>query len=297
MKQIFWIFEFLLIILFTLPLAIIPYRISLKIGEALGVIVFSVWKSRREIALENLTGAISRNSIQTSSDPESIIKQNFGNLGKSLVEIVKINYGLGNQIINHVEIIGIENYEKIREKGNGIVPIIGHCGNWELMAIALSKKLTKINVIARPQNNLYVNRIIERTREKYGNHIIYKKGALKNIFSSLKRNEVVGILMDQSVVKAEGVIIEFLGKKASTMKIPALIARKTGATVLPAFIRRTNGGHIIEIGEEVELDKSPDLDTAVLNDTINFTSYIEEYIRQNPAEWLWMHRRWKSVME
>jgi KDO2-lipid IV(A) lauroyltransferase len=297
MKQIFWIFEFLLIVLFTLPLAIIPYRISLKVGKALGIIVFFVWKSRREIAIENLTEAISRNSIQTSSDPESIIKQNFGNLGKSLVETVKINYGLGYQIIKHVEIKGIENYEKAREKGNGIVPIIGHCGNWELMAIALSKKLTKINVIARPQNNLYINRIIERTREKYGNHIIYKKGALKNIFSSLKRNEVVGILMDQSVVKAEGVIIDFLGKRASTMKIPALIARKTGASVLPAFIRRTNGGHIIEIGDEVELDISPDLDTAVLNDTIKFTSYIEEYIRQNPAEWLWMHRRWKSVME
>jgi KDO2-lipid IV(A) lauroyltransferase len=68
-------------------------------------------------------------------------------------------------------------------------------------------KLTRFSGVARPQNNPYLNRVIERTREKYGNKVIYKKGALRNILLALKRNEAVGIVMDQSV-RPEGVVAE-----------------------------------------------------------------------------------------
>ncbi len=101
--------------------------------------------------------------------------------------------------------------------------------------------------------------------------------------------------MDQSVVRSEGVMAEFLGKMDYTTKMPAIIARKTGAPVMPGFIRRVDGGHLIEIGAEIELDRSEDYETAVYNDTVNFSSRIEEYIRQNPDEWLWIHRRWKRM--
>lgn len=297
MKPLIWVLQYIIIVLATLPLAVLPYPFAIKLGESLGSLLCLVWRSRRLIALENLKGAIARGAISVSEEPDSIIRENFRNLGRSFVEVVKIYYGLGEKIIDSVEIRGIENFRKAAGKGKGIVPIIGHCGNWELMAIALSMKLTRINVVARPLNNPYLNTLIERTREKYGNHIIYKKGALKKILPALKKNEVIGILMDQSVVRSEGIVIDFLGQKAYTMKIPALIARKSGAAVLPAFIRRTDSGHVIEIGEEIELDDSPDIDQAILNDTFRFTGYIEEYIRQNPAEWLWIHRRWKHIKQ
>ncbi len=293
MRHIYWFFQSILFVFFSLPLAIIPYKISLKIGDALGGLLFYLWKSRRNIALENLRGVISRGAITLDTSPESIIKQNFRNLGKSVIEILKIYFGFGGRIIKQLEIEGAENFEKARKKGAGIVLITGHCGNWELIGLALSAKLTKAFGVARALNNPYLNSIVERARKKYGNYVIYKKGALKIILSALRRNEVVGILMDQSVIRSEGIRVDFLGKKAYTMKMPATIARKTGSPVLPIFIRRNDGGHIIQIGEEIGLDKSEDTDKAVLNDTISFTGYIEEYIRQNPEEWLWIHRRWK----
>jgi len=101
--------------------------------------------------------------------------------------------------------------------------------------------------------------------------------------------------MDQSVVVNEGVVAEFLGKKDHIMKTPAIIARKTGAPVLPAFIRRVNDGHLIEIGEEIELDAAENYEKAVYNDTVKLSGKIEEYIKENPAEWLWIHRRWKRI--
>jgi len=295
MKRVSWLLQFLLVVLLTLPVALVPYRLSLKVGEALGSVLFFIWGSRRRIAIENLKGAISRGALIVNSSPESVIKQNFRNLGKSFVEVIKIYYGLGDRIIENVEIRGIERFRKAIGRGAGAILVSGHCGNWELKAIAFSVKVSPFSVVARPINNPFLNYVVERVREKYGNHVIYKKGALKEILLLLKRNGAAGILMDQSVLASEGLITDFLGKKDYTMKTPALLAMKTGSAVIPGFLRRAGDGHVLEIGEEITLDKSDDADKDLVNNTIKFQRHIEEYIRQNPSEWLWMHRRWKRI--
>jgi KDO2-lipid IV(A) lauroyltransferase len=166
-----------------------------------------------------------------------------------------------------------------------------------LLAVYVSMKIAKITIVARKQDNPYLNRFIEKTREKYGNNTIYKEGALKKILSSLKKGELIGILMDQSVIRSEGFVVPFLGKNAYAMKTPAILARKTGTPVVPAFIRRTRDGHLIEIGEEIPLAVSGDSEAALLLDTINFLRPTEDFIRQYPADWFWIHRRWKRIKE
>ena len=297
MKRVLWILQFLLILLVTLPIAVLPFRVSLKLGECLGGLLFFSWGSRRRIAIGNLELAVARNALSIDATPEQIIRENFSNLGKSFVEVVKIYYGLGDRIIRSVEITGVEHFLKAREKGAGILVITGHCGNWELNAVAGAEKLAGLNIVARPIDNPYLNLLIEKTREKYGSSVIYKRGALKRILSALKKKEIVVILMDQSVVSREGVVADFLGKKDYTMKTPAVIAMKTGSPVLSAFIKRTNGGHVIEIGEVIELDSSADAEEAVLLNTVNFSKRVEDYVRRNPAEWLWIHRRWKRFQD
>jgi KDO2-lipid IV(A) lauroyltransferase len=297
MKRIFWLFQFLLVILLTFPVALIPYRLSLKAGELLGTLLYFCWGSRREIAIDNLKGAVSRGALVIDSSPEAVIKQNFRNLGKSFVEVIKIYYGLGDRVFENVEIRGVDKFTNALKKNSGVLLITGHCGNWELTALACSAKVTPISVVVRPVDNPYINRLVERTRRKYGNKVIHKQGALKGILSALKRKGAIGILMDQSVLSDEGVVADFLGKKDYTMKTPALIAMKTGCPVLPAFIRRSNGGHIMEAGEEIELDRGDDSERAVFNNTVKFSNCIEDYIRKNPSEWLWMHRRWKRIKE
>jgi len=293
MKRLFQFLLFALLVLVTFPFAVLPYRIALRVGDALGLLIFFFWRSRRAIALDNLQGAVDRGAISLSSSPRSVIRQNFKNLGKSILEVIKIYYGFGNSIFRTVELKGEEHFRRAHEKGKGVICITGHCGNWELLAVYVSMNITRLKIVARRQNNAYINTLMERIREKYGNSVIYKEGALKKIISALKRNETVGILMDQSAIRSEGLVIHFLGKNAYAMKTPAIIARKTGTPILPAFIRRTDNGHVIEVGEEVPLDTSEDSDTAVLHNTINFSRPIEEFIRQFPEDWLWIHRRWK----
>jgi KDO2-lipid IV(A) lauroyltransferase len=295
MKKAVWLLEAGLFIILSMPLAILPLKWSMKAGELLGFLVFYLWGSRRRIAIENLKNTFLFNAIIISEPVEKIIKDNFKNLGRSFVEIIKIYYGFSKKIIDSVEIEGVENFNQAKSKGKGILLLTGHCGNWELMAITSSVKLSGVTIVVRPTNNPYINKIIENVRERYGNRVIYKQGALKPIIQIFKDNGCVGVLMDQAVIPDEGYVLDFLGRGAWTTKMPALLARKTGTAVLPVFIHRTKEGHRMEIYPEIELSNSNNREDAVKKDTIKFSYFVEKYIRDYPAEWLWIHRRWKRV--
>ncbi|MBI5634221.1 MAG: lysophospholipid acyltransferase family protein [Nitrospirae bacterium] len=297
MKRLRQFVPFALLVFVTFPFALLPYRLSLKLGDFLGMLIYLLWGSRRAIALDNLRGAVERGAITLGEDPHTVIRRNFRNLGKFIIEVNKIYHGFAAPIFSAVELTGAEHFRKAQQKGKGVLLITGHCGNWELMAVYLSMTVDRASIVVRKQNNEYLNRFIERTRGKYGNRIIYKKGALKQILTSLRKKETVALLMDQSVTRPESIIIHFLGKNAYTLKAPAVIARKTGAAVVPLFIRRTENGHIIEIQEEIPQDASEDNDTALLQNTINFSKPIEEYIKKYPSDWLWIHRRWKRIKD
>jgi KDO2-lipid IV(A) lauroyltransferase len=295
MKKAVWLIEAGLFIILSIPVAILPLKLSIKAGQILGLLVFYLWGSRRRIAIENLKNSISSNAITTAEHAEKVIRDNFRNLGKSFAEVIKIYYGFGKKIIDSVDIEGTENFNSAKLKGKGILFLTGHCGNWELMVVAASIKFSGVTIVARPINNPYINKLIENVRQRFGNNVIYKKGALKPLIQALKNNDSVGILMDQAVIPDEGYVIDFLGRGAWTTKMPALLARKTGAAVLPAFIHRTDGRHKIKIYPQVELSGDNDKENAVKEDTKKFSRYIEEYIKEHPAEWLWIHRRWKRV--
>ncbi len=286
--KILQLLETVLILSISFPIALLPHKTALKVGEILGIIISYLWGSRRRIAIDNIKKAIGDKQFQ-------IAKETFKNLGRSLVEVIKIYYGLGKKIIDNVEVRGIENYHNAKLKGRGVILITGHCGNWELMSVTFSVKVDNVSGVARKQNNPYLNKLVETIRAKYGNKVIYKKGALKGILSELRKNKGVGILMDQAVLENEGYIIDFLGKPAWTTKMPALIARKTDAAVVPVFINRDGDKHVINIHPEVILSAEQDIEKALIEDTKIFSKYIEEYIKENPSEWLWIHRRWKRV--
>ncbi|NTU41734.1 MAG: lysophospholipid acyltransferase family protein [Nitrospirales bacterium] len=273
------------------PFALIPYRLALRIGEGIGLLAFSLWSGKRKIAIEN----ISLSCLDQRESAEEIARESFKNLGRSTIEALRILAGRGEELLRTVEIRGLENYERAKAKGKGVIAITGHCGSWELMAVACGSLAEKGAVVARPLDSPVLNGIVEEMRQRYGNRVIYKKDALRGIISVLRKNSWVGILIDQAVVREEGLLIGFLGRWAWAMKMPAIIARRTGAAVVPIFIHREGRGHVVEILPEVPISGEEDKDKALLEDTQTFSSVVEGYVRAYPAEWLWLHRRWKRA--
>ncbi|NOZ25793.1 MAG: lysophospholipid acyltransferase family protein [Nitrospirae bacterium] len=296
MRNVLWLLQMGLLYALTLPVGLMPLWAAHRVGALMGLAGYFIWNSRRRIAEDNISRAMSAGFVNGGISAAGMIMENFRNLGRSVAEIVKIYHGFGGGIIDGVEVRGIDNYRKARDKGKGILLITGHCGNWELLALSLSCKVSPVSAVARPIDNPYLNGLVERVRKRYGNSVIYKKGALRAIIATLRKGDTVGMLIDQSVVPSEGVVVDFLGRPAWTIKSPVLIARKTGAAVVPVFIRRKKqGGHVLDIYPEVELSGEEDIEKAVIEDTAKLTSFVERYVMENPAEWLWIHRRWKRI--
>lgn len=292
MKRFLWLIEAFLCLVFVILLGLLPRAASLKIGEFLGLCIFFLLHNRRRIALKNLEIA-ERGGLKLPTTPRKIAQRHFINLGRSFSELSMIFLGR-DSIFKDIVFEGIEHYTTAKVNGRGVIAITGHCGNWELLAIAKSWRSFPSSVVARELDNPYLNSFVEKLRTKFGNKIIYKTDALKEIITTLKKGETVGILMDQSVIENEAVVTEFFGEKVYTIKTPALLAIKTGAAVVPSFIYYLGKGrHRIRFEEEIPLRITGNTEDDIAFNTNVFSEHIERYIRENPSEWLWIHRRWK----
>jgi KDO2-lipid IV(A) lauroyltransferase len=279
------------------PLALLPMNTALKVGAVGGRAAFYLWASRRRFAVENIRLAREAGALPPNTPPLETARRSFENIGRNTVEIVKILFRRDQRLLDNVDIKGSEHLHQALALGNGALVITGHCGNWELMAIATPHLLPyHLSVVARAQNNPSLDRLVEEFRCRTGNKVIYKKGAIKKIVGELNQNQVVGILIDQAVLAKEGCVISFLKRPAITTKLPAVLARKKQTPVLACFIHREpDGRHQIIIQPPMEMSEDNNTDDAAISDTQQMTRYIEEFIRAYPDQWLWGHRRWKRA--
>jgi KDO2-lipid IV(A) lauroyltransferase len=291
MRKFKHIVEYILFVtLFFIP-AMFPLSLTRKMGEVFGTIGYHLWSSRRNIALTQMREAIERGAIVTEKTAEELIKENFSQIGRVMAETVKIYFGFARKLIDEISIEGLENFEEAKSRNKGVIFVFSHSSNWELM-ISISEKIGEVWGVGRRQSNPYIDSFIMRARIAYGANMVYKEGAVRKYIGVLRKGGTVTAMMDQAVIRGEGVLIDFLGKPARTSVLPIALARRTGAAIVPIFIRMTNSGYVINIHKEVPLVKGND-DDAVEARAV--TKCIEDYIQDNPTQWLWIHRRWKNV--
>lgn len=302
MKSIIWRIQVWGFRLTTLLVSLMSLRTSMRFGEVVGILMYNLLPARRKIAIENISNCIDHMKSQPEWGGGAITAPDltravFLNLGRSLVETALLYRGSGAKIIDAIELRGVDHYKQAVAQGRGMILLTGHCGNWELMALGFGQRFKNpISVLARRQDNPFLNRMVEDMRSHYNNKVIYKSGALKGIISAVRRSETIGILVDQSVMPKEGCLINFMGRKAWASKLPVILAQKTGVPVVPVFIYRENDHHVMQFYPEVnfEGDKS---DAGVIRDVQTYTSILERFVVEHPDNWYWIHRRWKRAGE
>ena len=294
--------EFILVYCFYIFLNILPQKLSLKIGRLLGVLFRKIDKKHRKHTLNNLKIAFPDKSEKELND---ISVKFYKNLGMVFVEIFRLDKYNGGDIDDFVE-SDFDPVKNIYGK-QGILLLTAHFGNWELLAKTFGLKGYKGNVLARPLDNSYIEKILYKLRTGSGNKVIYnRENAVKNIISALKANEIVGFLPDENASKRIGVFVDFFGIKACTMPGMANIAAKTKLPVVPAFIVRLNekdgggtgGGnyskHRLIIEPPLDIKYTGDRKTDTMNILKLFNEKIEDIIKQYPEQWFWIHNRWKT---
>ena len=189
-----------------------------------------------------------------------------------------------------VDCDGAEHYAAAKARGKGVLFATGHIGNWELSAFAHAHLTEPMNVVVRPLDNPILDALVKRYRTLSGNRILDKRDFLRAILKALANNEAVGILIDQNTMPENGTFVDFFGIPASTGTTFAKLAHKTGAAVLPGYClwSEERQKHILKF------DPIFPMTGDVAADTANLTKHFEQVIRDHPAQWLWLHRRWKT---
>jgi KDO2-lipid IV(A) lauroyltransferase len=193
-------------------------------------------------------------------------------------------------IINNRRIL-----DKILKLGKGVILFSAHFGNWELAPFIISREINKKTYnIARRMDNPLIEKKVTEFRKYMGSHIIYKKGSIKTILKELKRNQVIGMIIDQNTLPEEGVFVDFFSHKVCAIPSVAQIHLKWNIPIVPVFIHYEPGQIVCDILEEVGFKKSDDFKKDVVDLTQICNTLIEEKIRQYPEQWFWFHNRWKN---
>jgi len=196
-----------------------------------------------------------------------------------------------------VSIVGKVNLEDAFKAGKGVILVSAHFGNFPLLMAKLSLEGYKTAGIMRPMRDTRVEKIFQKKRTRLGIKTIYsqpRNTCVNTTIESLRNNELVFIPIDQNFGTA-GVFVDFFGAKAATATGPVVLAQRTGAKLLPCFIvRNPDDTHRLIFEPAISLAQGRDAQDTVLINIQKLTGIIEAYIRNYPAEWGWIHRRWKS---
>lgn len=270
-----------------------PKRFAMTIGSGVGHLLYCLLKKRRQIALENLK--IAFGNTRSDKERRKICQESFINLGKTAVEFLRFRRLTFENIWREVTVQGTEHLIRALNQGNGAIVWLPHFGNWELLALVYGALIpNRAKAIAFPLKNQRLNTLVWRYREHLSLALIPRKRAVRETLRALKANYAVGFFADQNAGQ-EGVFVDFFEKPASAVRGPITLALKTGAPILFSLdIRQPDDRHFVYISEPLALEVSGNFEQDVQTNTARLLQYLEDYIRQYPSQWLWIHNRWKT---
>lgn len=270
----------------------IPKKYHSPIAFLMGTVWFSLDKRHRRITIDNLEKA-----YQTSTDQDSfqiLAKKIFKNFCQLLIETCWAMTQHGDKLDGYIDRSDFKFIKEALKKGKGALILTGHLGNWELLPYVPSLEGVKSNAVYRPLDFKPMDQFVIQMRSRLGTNLIPSKNALRKIIYALKRNEIIGLLIDQNSDPHNGVAIDFFGRPTFGSKGLALIARQTGAPVVPGFIVRNNDGFKVVSGPEIPFIRTGDPQKDIEINTQRYNMAIEKVVRQYPEQWFWVHRRWKT---
>jgi KDO2-lipid IV(A) lauroyltransferase len=260
---------------------LLPLKVALDLGEALGQILYSVVGLRRKVSVRNIASAFP--ALQPR-EHDRIAVASYRHLGLSMAEFAH----MCSWAHDGVRFANLSLIWRLLERGKGVIVVTGHFGNWEALAAASALQGVPLTAFARRQRNSRVSDLIDRCREESGMTVVHASVAgLRRAREALKGGGVVAFLADQDAGR-RGTFTNFLGRPASTTPIPVALAKRTGAPLVPGYIERCGrASHRVEFEDPLPLDSS----TPVIQQVADS---LGRRVRACPEQYFWAHRRWKT---
>jgi Kdo2-lipid IVA lauroyltransferase/acyltransferase len=183
----------------------------------------------------------------------------------------------------------------LMQQRKGLLMVTGHYSNFEITGYLMGLFGFDLYSIARPLDNKYLNRFLYGVRERRGQKIIDKKGAAKLMPQITAQGSTLGFIADQDSGK-KGTFVDFFGRKASTYKSIGLVAMYYNLPIVVGYSRRVGNRFFFEIGVNriIFPHEWADKEDPLTWVTAEYTKAIEAFVREDPTQYWWLHRRWKS---
>jgi KDO2-lipid IV(A) lauroyltransferase len=280
-------------------LRLLPRRAAAFVGAACVRLYARLNSSRRRILFENLRAAY---PDKDGAEIARLAGASAGWLGTAFVEFLQVSGMSEADIRSRVRVVGEEHFAAARARGRGVFLMSAHFGGWELGAIRAGLIAGPIAPVVRPLDNPRLERELGKRRTRFGNRLIAKRDAARDILRALGKGETVAILVDQNVLAREAIFVPFFGRLAATTPALALLQLKTDAAVVPAMVwPEGQGNYRLELGAPILADefRAPELSRAesVRRATARYMAVTEATVRGKPEAWLWMHNRWRTRPE
>ena len=264
---------------------------AVAIGAKLGALGYRPLGIRKRVVERQIAAAFPELSPRDVID---LAKESYRHLGRSSIETALLG-SIGKQgltkLVDTVE--GWEMLEQALARGKGIVLVTGHMGNWELGGAYIAARGVPLDAIGRGMANPLFDAYINRSREEMGITVVHDSEAVRRTPRSLRAGRAVGFVADQGVLGLASTFVPFFGRPAKTPRGPAVFALRFGVPVLfVVAIRKPNGRYRL-VFERVEITGTGDKDRDVDAIVARYTELLERWVRLEPAQYFWQHRRWK----
>lgn len=268
---------------------ILPIKISSSIGGFIGRSLGRFVKVNK-VARRNIQKAFPDFSDQ---QVELTIQQMWDNLGRVVGEFPHMTNYKGEDFAKIVEVEGAEHIKTAGESGKTVIFFSGHFANWEIVPKTIFEKgCPAINLVYRKSNNPYIDKLILDVRNNYQAGCM-PKGSVgaRMIIKAIKTGQHIGMLVDQK--QNDGIPVPFFGRDAMTAPAIATLALKYDCQLIPIHVKRIKGAKFKVIASEpFNLANTGDEKLDILVAMTKINSILEEWIKEAPSGWFWVHNRW-----
>ncbi|MFN4290612.1 MAG: LpxL/LpxP family Kdo(2)-lipid IV(A) lauroyl/palmitoleoyl acyltransferase [Permianibacter sp.] len=271
-------------LLFMRTVALLPLRAIRWLGAGLGTVLWPLARERRQITLRNLELCFPNKSL---AERLHLARSNFRNTAIGFMETAKVWFSTPAQLAKHVEIEGLEHLQAAAAKGKGVLVLAFHLTDLELGAVSLAR-YCQLAGMYRPHANPLFEQAMRSGRERH--FPLIPRDDVRAMLRWLKSGGCVWYAADQDYGAQHSVFAPFFGIPAATITATSRFAKLSGATVLPFTHVRTARG--IKLILHPPLTSIPSGDDA--DDAATANAFLEQWLRAHPADYLWLHRRFKT---
>lgn len=269
-------------------LKLLPLPFCFTVGGLLGRGAYYLLAPYRRIAQRNM--AIAFEGELDAAERHALSKKHFSHLGSNLFSSIKLTTMSSEQVTDRLEIVGAEHVAKGIKDNKGFIYMVSHLGAWEILAqVSAIGQGSARATLYQPLSNPLLDAHVRGRRERQGTKTFDRKDGFNAPIKHLRDGGGLGVLVDQHAGDL-GTWCPLFGRLASTSNLAPLMAARTGAALLPVAVATTGRARWrMTIGAPMEVRKSEGVEMA----TAHVNLEVEKAVRASPADWFWVHNRWK----